>query len=111
MKLCVCGYPAEDKMKLDGYPQVEMKQDVKDFSSLLNLEEHLIVYSQIQTTKGQSGSPIFLETYLDKYSQVPEYQLIGVHTGSNLNENFGTYFESFSYENLKKIFCPDDNES
>ncbi len=98
-------------MKDMGYPQVEMKQDVQDLNYNLNSKKCLVIYNKIQTTKGQSGSPIFLEFYPNNQNLIPKYQLIGVHTGSNQRENFGTYIEHLSNENLKKIFCPDDSES
>ncbi len=73
----------EKKMKDMGYPQVEMKQDVQDLNYNLNSKKCLVIYNKIQTTKGQSKSPIFLEFYPNNQNQIPEYQLIGVHTGSN----------------------------
>jgi hypothetical protein len=86
-----------------------MKQDFEDMNDHVNY--NLVVYDKIQTTYGQLGSPIFYEFHSHDDSQISEYQLIGVHTGSNEKENFGTYFENLSYENLKKIYCPDESKS
>jgi hypothetical protein len=49
-----------------------MNQNVKDIKDILNFENNLVVYSRIQTTPGQSGSPIFLESK-SKNALLPEY--------------------------------------
>ena len=58
-------------MKDIGYPQFEMKQEVKKMEDILDGKKTLVLYNKIQTTEGQSGSPIFLESMIDKNSPEP----------------------------------------
>ena len=60
-----------------------MNQDIFDLRNNLNPKKSLVVYNKIQTTGGQSGSPAFLEIRSNDETQKSQYQVIGVHVGSN----------------------------
>lgn len=52
-------------------------------------DKQIIEYPKIQVEPGLSGSPIFFWGKI-AYGQVGI--IVGVHTGSNANQNFGTFF-------------------
>ena len=55
-----------------------MIQDFNENTKDINEESNLICYDWIQTSGGQSGSPIFLQNLMD--IQLKSH-LAGVHTG------------------------------
>ncbi len=62
----------------------------------------IIKYHEVQTSAGQSGSPLVLK-------QNNTYQIIGVHTGSADSQyNIGIFIDSLSYNSFKQIFCADN---
>ena len=67
--------------KFDSYDQL-----VKEVEEMR--ETHLMIYPDIQTQPGQSGGPIFLWNY----SYYAIGMIIGVHTGGDGINNYGTVF-------------------
>ena len=56
----VCGYPAiEQEYIKKGYPQVSMFATLNEMST--DKDGKIIKYDKVQTSKGQSGSPIILK--------------------------------------------------
>src|SRR5688572_4760817 len=63
---------------------------------LINEKEEIIEYNNIDTTFGQSGSPIFI---YNKYNNNIN-NIIGIHRGTHNNCNFAILF---TYEKLQWI--------
>ena len=62
----------------------------------------------IQTSTGQSGSPIFLRSLMD---DMLISHLIGVHTGGKEGKsNYGTFIKCLSILGLQQIFTSSDND-
>jgi V8-like Glu-specific endopeptidase len=49
-----------------------MSEDVVDLNKSLKLENNLIEYKKIQTTGGESGSPVYLEFFSDDKSHISQ---------------------------------------
>ena len=72
----------------------------------VNKSKTLIAYANIQTTTGQSGSPILLRS--ESKDQNLKYQIVGVHTGFRDEiYNYGTFIENLSFDGLKNFFLND----
>eukprot|EP01084_Bolivina_argentea_P070680 128521_1 len=86
-----------DYCQVSGYPG-EKNGECWGCNGSMKLEKECITYSSIDTSGGQSGSPIYL--YGDAHGQSPH--IVGVHTGGNeaLGKNWGT---RFTIEKLKWI--------
>ena len=63
----------------------------------------IIKYDRVQTSLGQSGSPLIL-----KLNDV--YQIIGVHTGSDQGYNLGTFIQSLTYSTFSQIFSKEEEK-
>jgi hypothetical protein len=48
----VVGYPGEDTMRNQGFPQVKMSEDFEDLNQNVNKNKNLVFYKKIQTTNG-----------------------------------------------------------
>merc|ERR1711933_481436 len=95
--------------KVIGFPgEIEKKGQLYGMSGDYNVNDKgtLISYKQIDTSRGQSGSPIFCHSE-NKYDDDDDIfirfdEIIGVHTGGSLarGKNWGT---AFNDEKLKWI--------
>lgn len=90
----VIGYPGEKDGELWGM--------TGDYN--LNDKNTLISYRNIDTTAGQSGSPIFdyIESKSDDtFTRLNE--IIGVHTGGKIDQNWGTALNNDKLEWIRSI--------
>ena len=99
-QLEVVGYPGE--MEDDDYPQMSMKfrpdSNKRDYIRR-NRKGNVLYYPEIQTTPGQSGSPI-IASYA--HAGVQGEFVIGVHTAGDGKTNLGTLNEYFKVSNFVK---------
>jgi V8-like Glu-specific endopeptidase len=65
-------------------------------------DDKIIYYDYIDTSNGQSGSPVIL-----KKDNI--HQIVGVHTGHSGGSNLGTFIGSLTYESFSQIFSQGNN--
>jgi len=84
----VYGYPGENNLSGDPY---EMYGTIDKVA----MDNRVITYKDIDTTGGQSGSPVFVQDPVNN-----NWILIGIHTGINISCNVATLL---SHENFRWV--------
>src|SRR5690242_4458532 len=92
--ILLMGYPGEYNMELWGMKSINNKLNNDQYIKI-NDKYDLLIYTNINTSEGQSGSPIVM----DNVSNESKY-IIGIHVGGDLKkkENYGTLFNNNKIE-------------
>jgi len=81
--VCICGYPSDKDEKTQWYHQ-----------SLLSKVEGTRLHYQIDTYRGQSGSPVWCVSEQKPYA-------IGIHNGGSLSVNYATRINDDVFKQIK----------
>jgi len=84
MKINVTGYPAESRFSMHQYSMDGHANEIQR-SHTKELNGHILTYKDLDTTKGQSGSPVMSDN-----------KIVGVHAGSSYKDkvNVATFITS-----------------